>query len=86
MAQNEIDLETVRAIKARHEADLLAKPGVVAVGIGLTPPQGDAVRLLAIIVSMNARGDADDVVRADLPDVLEGVPVVLQVTGAFSPR
>ena len=82
MAQNEIDLEAVRAIKARHEADLLAKPGVVAVGIGLTPPQGDAERSLAIIVSMNAL----DAARIDLPDALEGVPVVLQVTGAFSPR
>lgn len=82
MTQHDIDLETVRAIKARHEADLLAKPGVVAVGIGLTPPQGDAERRLAIIVSMSALEAA----RADLPDVLEGVPVVLQVTGPFSPR
>ncbi len=82
MAQNDIDVETVRAIKTRHEADLLAKPGVVAVGIGLTPSQGDAERALAIIVSMNALEAA----RADLPDSLEGVPVVLQVTGTFSPR
>lgn len=82
MAKIDIDLQAVQEIKTRHEADLLAKPGVVAVGIGLTPPQGEAERSLAIIVSM----DALDAARVDLPDALEGVPVVIQITGTFTPR
>ena len=80
MSHNDPDLARVRAVKAKYEAELLAKPGVVAVGVGLTPPRGDAARAPAIVVSVNAPGDAD------LPDEIEGVPVVVHVTGAFKPR
>lgn len=62
----------IREAKQRHAGDLLALPGVLAVGIGRTPDGRDA-----IIVSVR-RGDPEASSR--VPSQLEGHPVVIQST------
>lgn len=56
---------------ARHEAQLLAIQGVTSVGISLGPAGGEAL----------AVGVVDAGVAARLPSEIEGVPVVVNVTG-----
>jgi len=58
-------------LRARHEARLMAVPGVTSFGIGLGPAGG-----LALAV-----GVLDAGVVARLPREIEGVPVVVTVTG-----
>lgn len=71
----EPDVTRARAVKARHETALLQVPGVVALGIGLAPAGTPA---LVVSVQPTA-GDG-------VPAELDGVPVVIQDTGAFTPR
>jgi hypothetical protein len=69
---------SIQEVKARHEARLMEKPGVVAVGIGR-----DADGRQAIIVSLDReRPDT----RAAMPEELEGYPVRVQVTGPVRAR
>ncbi len=70
---NDMPQIDIRAVKARHEADLLARPGVVSVGIGL---DGEGRQVIIVGVDRAARIEA-----LQLPDSLEGVPLLTQVTG-----
>ena len=64
---------SLQEVKARHEARLMEKPGVVAVGVGR-----DADGRQAIIVSLDReRPDT----RAAMPEQLEGYTVRVQVIG-----
>lgn len=64
---------SIQEVKQKHEARLLAIPGVVAIGIGLDK-DGD----LAIIVSLDG---AYPETQAQLPRSLEGYTVSTQITG-----
>ncbi|RMF60306.1 MAG: serine protease [Calditrichaeota bacterium] len=63
----------VTAIKNRHVDELLGKPGIIGAGAGLTEDGRPAIVVLAKSDEM-AR-------RAALPAKLEGVPIVVEVTG-----
>jgi hypothetical protein len=56
---------------ARQEAQLLAIQGVTSVGIGLGPAGGEALTVCVVDAGVSAR----------LPSEIEGVPVVVKVTG-----
>ena len=64
-------LEGVARVQAREEARLLAIPGVTSVGIGFGPAGGEAL----------AVGVVDAGVAARLPREINGVPLVITVTG-----
>jgi hypothetical protein len=64
---------SIQEVKARHEARLMAQPGVVAVGIGR-----DADGRQAIVVSLDRERPE---VRASTPQELEGYAVRVQVIG-----
>jgi hypothetical protein len=64
---------TIQEVKARHEARLMAQPGVVAVGIGR-----DADGRETIVVSLDRERPE---VRAKTPQELEGYAVRVQVIG-----
>jgi hypothetical protein len=64
---------SIQEVKARHEAQLMARPGVVAVGIG-SGPDGKP----AIIVSLDRERPE---VRASVPAEIEGYAVRVQVIG-----
>lgn len=64
---------SIQEVKAKHEARLMAQPGVVAVGIGR-----DAEGRQAIVVSLDRERPE---VRASTPRELEGYLVRVQVIG-----
>ncbi len=64
---------SIQEVKAKHSDELMAQPGVVSVGIGK-----DAEGNPAIIVGLDrARPETE----AEIPDSLEGYPVVTRVIG-----
>lgn len=82
MAISNDQMERLRHVKMKHEAELMRKANVVGVGIGFRRQHGERTDELAIIVSVThkvprAQLDADDVV----PRELEGVPVDIEAVG-----
>ena len=69
-------MSRIREVKAKYEANLLSKPNVVAVGIGMPMQDGRPVGAPGIVVSVTHRVDAQELSEADLvPQQLEEVPV-----------
>jgi hypothetical protein len=69
---------SVQTIKEKHEAKLLAMPGVVSVGIG---QDVDGAALIIIGISSE-----DAQLIAELPNKLEGIAVKVQLIGAVQAR
>ena len=69
---------TIQNVKAKHEDFLLAMPGVVSVGIGKNP-DGQ----FAIIVGLD--GPRPETVN-QLPTILEGYPVRMEIIGPVKAR
>jgi hypothetical protein len=65
--------KTIKEIKTQHEAQMLRLPGVVSVGIGQ-----DESGNTAIIVGLEHPHPQTE---SQLPDRLEGYPVVVRVVG-----
>lgn len=65
--------QSIKDVKARHEARLLALPGVVSVGIGRAEDGTSA-----IIVGLDAPRPN---MAPQIPQSLEDFPVVVQVVG-----
>lgn len=82
MPSQEKQIARARAVKAKYEADLMAHPGVVGVGIGLRQRSGELTNEVCIVVMVrrkvpSALLDEDE----RLPRSLEGVPVDVQEVG-----
>lgn len=82
MPSQEKQIARARAVKAKYEADLMARPGVVGVGIGLRQRSGELTNEVCIVVMVrrkvpSALLDEDE----RLPRSLEGVPVDVQEVG-----
>jgi hypothetical protein len=75
-------LDRLRAVKAAHESDLMGKPNVVGVGIGLRQREGQLTEEAAIVVSVTHKVPASQLSPWEvIPCELEGVPVDVQVVG-----
>ncbi len=68
----------INAVLADHDRQLLAIPGVVGVYVGLMNDQETPC-----LKVMLARDDPH--LRRDIPQVIEGYPVILEVTGEIKP-
>ena len=66
---------SIQEVKKQHEARFLNMPGVVSVGIGLDPNGNQA-----IIVGMDA---SNPEIEADIPKMVEGVPVIVEIIGSL---
>ncbi|HEX7081505.1 MAG TPA: hypothetical protein VF329_10860 [Gammaproteobacteria bacterium] len=64
---------SIQDVKARHEARLMATPGVVSVGIGR-----DSDGRPVIVVGVEREGPET---RESLPETLDGYPVQTRVVG-----
>ena len=64
---------SIKEVKTQHETRLLQLPGVVSVGIGL-----DENGQSAIIVGLDKPNPET---KAQMPEKLEGYPVVVRVVG-----
>jgi len=72
-------IERVRAVKTRYENRLLARPGVMSVGVGLRQRGGELTDEVCIVVMVrNKRALAKLPPSEALPAVIEGVPVDVQ--------
>jgi len=67
-AQVEADVATAKEIQALHEADIMALPGVIGIGIGSREEGG-----MEFVVLVDK-----DAPMPDLPSNLEGIPVVAE--------
>jgi ribosomal protein S5 len=69
---------SIKDVKVKHEARLMALPGVVSVGIGRAKDGTSA-----IIVGLDA---ANPNIATQIPQSLEDYPVVVQVIGTIKPH
>lgn len=82
MPNEEITIAEIQTVKARYEADLLKKPNVVGVGIGLRMQQGKPVGGPGLIVNVTRKVSPLFLRPKDrIPKVLDGVPVWIEVIG-----
>ena len=81
MIQTE-ELKRLRIVKDLYETDLMGKPNVVGVGIGMRQREGRLTDELAIVVSVTQKVPICEVAPDDvIPAELDGVPVDVQVVG-----
>ncbi len=80
--EDEITMAKIQSVKARYEADLLKKPHVVGVGIGLRMQEGQPGGEPGLIVNVSRRISPLFLRPKDrIPKVLDGVPVWIEVIG-----
>ncbi|MGD8784051.1 MAG: hypothetical protein PVF28_03645 [Thioalkalispiraceae bacterium] len=65
--------DSIQTVKQRHNDELMAIEGVIAVGIGQAPDGSSA-----IIITME---EGQQQAASQLPKTLEGYPVIIQYSG-----
>ena len=71
-------------VKRRHEAELLGKPNVVAVGVGYRTRSGQPTSEVCIVVSVTRKIPDADLKRSEaLPRTLEDVPIDVVESGVI---
>jgi hypothetical protein len=82
MMPSQDDIERVRAIKSRHEQELLQRPNVVGVGIGFKYVNGQPTGEVVLIVNVTEKKPLAELAAEDvIPAELEGIPVDVQEVG-----
>lgn len=85
MNLKEADLKRVRAVLARHEAELLSLPNVIGVGVGMRQVGDQSTGEAAIVVLVRRKLAPESLPEGGLaPSELEGVPVDVQEIGEIS--
>jgi hypothetical protein len=75
-------IEEIRAVKDRHEEDLLSKKNVVGLGIGYKEAEGQETGLLSLVVMVRKKESPSQLDTPDLiPSEIEGVPVDVKEVG-----
>jgi hypothetical protein len=78
-----MDIDTVRQVKARHEAEILAKKNVVGIGIGYRERGGVATNELSLVVFVSKKLPIQALSAQDhIPPYIEGVPTDVKEVGA----
>lgn len=81
MSDTNVDL--VRLVKARHEAELMEKKNVVGVGVGYRERLGVQTDELAIVVLVTRKIPSRMLAPEDrIPEFIDGVPIDVQEVGA----
>ncbi len=71
-------IEKVRRVKLKYQSEWLKHKDVVGIGIGTV-----AKNEIGIVISVRENAE---VVRKQIPESVEGVPVKVQTTGEFSAK
>jgi hypothetical protein len=75
-------MERLRAVKAKHESELMRKANVVGVGIGFRRRGAEMTDEPSIVVSVTRKLPGSIVDPEDfIPPELDGVPVDVQAVG-----
>jgi len=82
MPKKSQNIERIRTVKAAHETELMAWPGVVSVGVGLRQRGGQISGEVCVVVMVRHKLPPADLRPADmLPAEVDGVPVDVQEAG-----
>ena len=69
-------------LQRKYLDELMSKPNVVGIGIGLAQKNGDYTEELALVVMVSKKVPLGDIDEADrIPATLEGLPVDVQEVG-----
>ncbi|MEE4185019.1 MAG: hypothetical protein V2J12_04565 [Gammaproteobacteria bacterium] len=81
---NENTIERLQDIQQRYEAELMSRPHVVGVAIGIKQTRGQVTNELALIVMVDEKIPTAQLSEEEqIPSEIEGMPVDVQQTGAF---
>jgi hypothetical protein len=71
-------------VKRRHEAELLRKPNVVAVGVGYRTRGGQTTSEVCIVITVSQKVPSNQLKRNEvLPQRLEDVPIDVVESGVI---
>jgi len=83
--QKKLRMTRIQSIQDRYTDLLMSKPHVVGVGAGMKQTAGQPTGELAVVVMVDQKVPADQLKQNDrIPDHIEGIPVDVQETGAFT--
>lgn len=87
MSNQQETIKRIQAVKAAHEAELMAKANVVGVGIGFRQQKNERTNEVVLVVMVEkkvprAQLNPDDII----PGQIEGVPVDVQESGRIEPQ
>jgi hypothetical protein len=74
--------EKIKAVKDAHQSELMSKPNVVGVGVGLREKAGQLTQEVALVVMVRKKVPLETLGAKDrIPAQLGGVPVDVQEVG-----
>ena len=83
----EADMQHILEVKRRHEAELLRKPQVVAVGVGYRTRASQHTDEVCIVVSVTRKIPAAQLAPNErVPGSVEGIPIDVVETGVIRAR
>lgn len=77
-------MEKASAVQAQYAEELMAKPHVVGIGIGLMKRDGVYTQDVGLVVMVDQMPPEDQAEADRIPTELDGIPVDIQVTGNFT--
>ncbi len=77
MPQHDSNLQEITRVMEAHTAELMALPGVVGVYIGAREDSTLCIRVMVV--------EKTEVLAREIPTMLEGKPVEIEVTGVIRP-
>lgn len=87
MNEQQETIKRIQAVKAAHEAALLAKANVVGVGIGFRQQQQTRTDDVVLVVMVERKIPRSQLAPDDvIPGQIEGVPVDVQEIGRIVPQ
>ncbi|MBK8902733.1 MAG: hypothetical protein IPM53_16205 [Anaerolineaceae bacterium] len=87
MNEQQERIERIQAVKAAHEANLLAKANVVGVGIGFRQEQHRRTDDVVLVVMVEKKVPRAQLAPEDIiPSEIDGVPVDVQESGRIVPQ
>jgi hypothetical protein len=80
----QVAFEKARAVKRAHESELLSRPNVIGVGVGLRRQGGARTNTVALVVLVTQKLPEAALAPKDvIPAEIEGVPVDVQEVGTI---
>ncbi len=87
MTSQQETIERIQAVKAAHEAELLAKANVVGVGIGFRQQKLSRTDDIVLVVMVEKKVPRAQLAPEDvIPGQIDGVPVDVQESGRIMPQ
>jgi hypothetical protein len=87
MSEQQETIQRIQAVKAAHEAELMAKANVVGVGIGFRQQRQTRTDDVVLVVMVEKKLPRAQLNPADfIPKQIDGVPVDVQEVGRIVPQ